>query len=409
MGEKGLKKDSENLLALTRIFFFFQNHGSNFNPNPLAGLNGSSDEEPEELPALNRIKKDKNPPKDNVGRKLRLRRQRPDPESYPRERVWANVDPRPFYQPETRPDYDPFQRIVDSPIFRGQVEAKKSRHRRDEDNEEAFSSGIQFRAYGGEAGTGRSAGPEPRRTPAPKKSGPPPTQRPPELAPQIDENFVSTLFKHPEAVKIVFDYLEKEKALTSTTTTTTPKPTTKTTTTKRTTTTTTTKAPRSKAPKPSVTPPPKPISANQAKINRLNSLFGLALLATENNNNNNGQRPEGQPDKQPDRNKRPEKVPSLASFFGQVEKSDIKKKSEIPSLSSIFSAIEKLPQRPEKVENPLVTGEKKPDLQFFGPSDFVPKAKYSLPVHTNGPMKLKYVSAKDFPFNTPFGIVPIPR
>ena len=57
----------------------------------------------------------------------------------------------------------------------------------------------------------------------------------------------------------------------------------------------------------------------------------------------------------------------------------------------------------------MVTGDKKPDLQFFGPSDFVPKTKYSLPIHTNGPMQLKYVSAKDFPFNTPFGIVPIPR
>ena len=87
----------------------------------------------------------------------------------------------------------------------------------DEDN---FSSGIQYRAYGEDAGTGRSAGPEPRRTPAPKKLGPTSTARPSEFAPQIDENFVSTLFKHPEAVKFVYDYLEKEKAFTTTTTTT---------------------------------------------------------------------------------------------------------------------------------------------------------------------------------------------
>ena len=386
----------------------FQLQGSNFDPNPLAGLNGSSDEQQDEdLPPLNRIKKNKNAQNGN-GRKIRFRRQRPEPEFYPRDRVWASVDPKPVYQPEIPARNEPIQKIVDTPIFRDHVEDKRARQRRSEENVDNYSSGIQYRAYGSEAGTGRSAGPEPRRTPAPKKSGPPPTQRPPEHAPQIDENFVSNLFKHPEAVKIVFDYLEKEKALTSTTTTTTPRPTTKTTTTKRTTAATTTKAAKSKAPKPSVTPPPKPVSANQAKINRLNSLFGLALLATDNNNKNNRPRPEGQPETS-DRNQRPDKFPSLASLFGQVEKSDIKKKSEIPSLSSIFSDIEKLPQRPEKVENPLVTGEKKPDLQFFGPSDFVPKSKYSLPVHTNGPMKLKYVSAKDFPFNTPFGIVPIPR
>ena len=373
----------------------------------MAGLNGSSDEQQDEdLPPLNRIKKNKNAQNGN-GRKIRFRRQRPEPEFYPRDRVWASVDPKPVYQPEIPARNEPIQKIVDTPIFRDHVEDKRARQRRSEENVDNYSSGIQYRAYGSEAGTGRSAGPEPRRTPAPKKSGPPPTQRPPEHAPQIDENFVSNLFKHPEAVKIVFDYLEKEKALTSTTTT-TPRPTTKTTTTKRTTAATTTKAAKSKAPKPSVTPPPKPVSANQAKINRLNSLFGLALLATDNNNKNNRPRPEGQPETS-DRNQRPDKFPSLASLFGQVEKSDIKKKSEIPSLSSIFSDIEKLPQRPQKVENPLVTGEKKPDLQFFGPSDFVPKSKYSLPVHTNGPMKLKYVSAKDFPFNTPFGIVPIPR
>lgn len=234
--------------------------------------------------------------------------------------------------------------------------------------------------------------PGPRRTPAPRKSGPPPTQRPSEYAPQIDESFVSALFKHPEAVKIVFDYLEKEKAFATTTTKPAPTTTTRRTTTKAPTkrTTTTTKVPSLKSIF-SVTPPPKPVSANQAKINRLNSLFGLALLATNDNNKD---------DKKTDEQKGPTK---------RIENKKPDTEPRLPSLASIFGAFEPPPKRPDNVDNPLLTGEQKPDFQFFGPSDFVPKSKYSLPIHTNGPMRLKYISAKDFPFNTQFGIVPIPR
>ena len=157
-------------------------------------------------------------------------------------------------------------------------------------------------------------------------------------------------------------------------------------------------------------PPKKPLSANQANINRLNSLFGLALLSQNGDNNNNDnkkndnegnrgppvttQRPET---KRPD-NKRPD------------NKRPDNKRPDIPSLASIFGAFEQPPpKRPENVNNPLMTGEQKPDFQFFGPSDFVPKSQYSLPIHTNGPMRLKYISAADFPYNTKFGIVPIPR
>ena len=139
----------------------------------------------------------------------------------------------------------------------------------------------------------------------------------------------------------------------------------------------------------SVTPPRKPLSASQANINRLNQLFGLALLST---NEQNGKKKEN--------NNRGESNPPT---------SPTKKIDKIPSLASIFGAVERPPQKPDNVQNPLLNGEQKPDFQFFGPKDFVPKSQYSLPIHTNGPMRLKYISAADFPYNTKFGIVPIPR
>jgi hypothetical protein len=116
------------------------------------------------------------------------------------------------------------QKIADFAIFREDVEKKILRHKRNDQDEssETYNSGIQYSAYG-EAGTGRSAGGLPTRPPKPKaakKSGPAltsTTSRPAEYAPQIDENFVSTLFKNPEAVKMVFDYLEEKKAFTTTT------------------------------------------------------------------------------------------------------------------------------------------------------------------------------------------------
>ena len=222
---------------------------------------------------------------------------------------------------------------------------------------------------------------------------------------------MSALFKHPEAVKIVFDYLEKEKAFTTAApSTTTRRPTTKAPT-KRTTTTTSVPSLKSVF---SVTPPRKPLSANQAKINRLNSLFGLALLATNDQNKNDNKKPEetNVPAKRVE-NKKSEnepRIPSLASLFGAIDTPPKRsEKGDNPLLASLFGSFETPPKRPENVENPLLTGEQKPDFQFFGPSDFVPKSKFSLPIHTNGPMRLKYISAKDFPFNTPFGIVPIPR
>ena len=110
----------------------------------------------------------------------------------------------------------PIQQITEFALFRENVENKVLRHKRDDDEAQIdnYNSGLQYSAYG-EAGTGRSAGPA-RKPQQNKKSGPRPTQKP-ELAPQIDEDFVSQLFKHPEAVKYVYDYLEERKSRTSTT------------------------------------------------------------------------------------------------------------------------------------------------------------------------------------------------
>ncbi len=150
-------------------------------------------------------------------------------------------------------------------------------------------------------------------------------------------------------------------------------------------------------------PSKKPVSANQASLNRLSSFFGHALLSQsgENNKNNDKKKNDNEVNRgQTEAPQRPE-----------TKRPDQKRPvNKIPSLASIFGAFEQPPpKRPENVNNPLMTGEQKPDFQFFGPSDFVPKSQYSLPIHTNGPMRLKYISAADFPYNTKFGIVPIPR
>ena len=112
----------------------------------------------------------------------------------------------------------PIQQITEFALFRENVENKVLRHKRNDEienvNNDNYNSGLQYSAYG-EAGTGRSAGPT-RKPQGNKKSGPRSTQRP-ELAPQIDEDFVSQLFKHPEAVKYVYDFLEEKKSQTSTT------------------------------------------------------------------------------------------------------------------------------------------------------------------------------------------------
>ena len=51
----------------------------------------------------------------------------------------------------------------------------------------------------------------------------------------------------------------------------------------------------------------------------------------------------------------------------------------------------------------------KPKLEYFGPSDFVPQHPYALPMKQHGPMKLTYMSAKDFPNIPKYGLIPIPR
>ena len=51
----------------------------------------------------------------------------------------------------------------------------------------------------------------------------------------------------------------------------------------------------------------------------------------------------------------------------------------------------------------------KPKLDMFGPSDFVPTHPYSLPMKQHGPMKLTYMSAKEFPNIPKYGLIPIPR
>ena len=51
----------------------------------------------------------------------------------------------------------------------------------------------------------------------------------------------------------------------------------------------------------------------------------------------------------------------------------------------------------------------KPKLEYFGPSDFVPTHPYALPMKQHGPMKLTYMSTKDFPNIPKYGLIPIPR
>ena len=51
----------------------------------------------------------------------------------------------------------------------------------------------------------------------------------------------------------------------------------------------------------------------------------------------------------------------------------------------------------------------KPKLEYFGPSDFVPTHPYALPMKQHGPMKLTYMSTKDFPNIKKYGLIPIPR
>jgi len=58
--------------------------------------------------------------------------------------------------------------------------------------------------------------------------------------------------------------------------------------------------------------------------------------------------------------------------------------------------------------NPQLMGDK-PKLEYFGPSDFVPTHPYALPMKQHGPMKLTYMSTKDFPNIPKYGLIPIPR
>ena len=48
----------------------------------------------------------------------------------------------------------------------------------------------------------------------------------------------------------------------------------------------------------------------------------------------------------------------------------------------------------------------KPNLQFFGPKDFVPKDAHNV---NRNPMRLKYSSTKQFPSKTYGRLVPMPR
>lgn len=121
------------------------------------------------------------------------------------------------------------------------------------------------------------------------------------------------------------------------------------------------------------------------------------------------------------------RVDKKASGIGSSSK-DTKKRP--PTLSSLFNLSKLLLSKPSPIRrkeaesttkvpkwltppkdlnNPLLTGEKSPDLQYFGPSDFVPQNRYRLPMKEHGPLKLRYMSAQDFPNVQKYGLIPIPR
>ena len=77
--------------------------------------------------------------------------------------------------------------------------------------------------------------------------------------------------------------------------------------------------------------------------------------------------------------------------------------------SSPWSSFFRAPTPPEGLDNPLVTGQQEPDLQFFGPSDFVPKHRYQVPMKEHGPGRLRYMAANEFPNVQRYGLIPIPR
>jgi len=66
------------------------------------------------------------------------------------------------------------------------------------------------------------------------------------------------------------------------------------------------------------------------------------------------------------------------------------------------------PANTDNLNNPQLLGDK-PKLEYFGPSDFVPQHPYALPMQQHGPMKLTYMSAKEFPNIPKYGLIPIPR
>ena len=138
---------------LNSVLLFFQNNADKrFDPDPLVGLvGGSENETPEDLPILNRVKKVTDSPKSK--RLFRVKRQN----------EFSYNTPDRFQHGEAKPAEnsvsDSVQKIAESPIFRGNVENKIFRHKRDEnDDSESFSSGLQYHTYG-DQGTGRSAGP----------------------------------------------------------------------------------------------------------------------------------------------------------------------------------------------------------------------------------------------------------
>lgn len=102
--------------------------------------------------------------------------------------------------------------------------------------------------------------------------------------------------------------------------------------------------------------------------------------------------------------------------------SGVKEKSRPADLSFLFGPPPRrrplLNQRPsqrptppsnvDNLDNPQLMGDK-PKLEYFGPSDFVPQHPYALPMQQHGPMKLTYMSAKEFPNIPKYGLIPIPR
>ena len=226
------------------------------------------------------------------------------------------------------------------------------RNRRQVEDEGIYHGGIQIGAYG-DQGTGRSA------------------------KPPLEDGSLSSLLKNPAAVKMVLKYLTKQKLdehkkswslLAEEKRRKEQK-----------------KAVKKKVEKPKIPPFLIPVKTDNSPPKITEKI-----------------------DKGPKLPKR--KRPDLSSLFGLLLAGAKGKKSSRPSKTRKPSSSAPIPLTPPKdLDNPLLQGLADPKLEYFGPSDFVPKHRYHLPMQEHGPMKLRYMSAKEFPNVEKYGLIPIPR